>query len=161
MTASSAPSADMTRPVPFWRRLPAALGIGLLATPAGAAAGAVLLGLAGAGYEGWHMLRGLPAFVFYGVIFGPVLAWPVTLVVLPAVWLFSPLRHRRRALWLAGPLAGAAVLTERVVNETGLGTLSGVMIAAGTVGGLAAGAVFRAFVPRLVAAAPASPRDSS
>ncbi len=160
MTAHPAPFADATRPVPFWRRLPAALGVGLLATVTGAAAGAILLGVVGAVYEGWHVLRGIPAFVFYGVIFGPVLAWPVTLVVLPAVWLFFPIRHRRHALLLAGPLAGAAVLTERVVNETGLGTLSGVMVAAGTVGGLAAGAVFRAFVPRLVSSAPSSPRDS-
>lgn len=150
MTAHPAPSADATRPVPFWRRLLAALGLGLLATVAGSAVGAMLVGLLGAVYEGWHVLRGLPAFVFYGVIFGPVLAWPVTLVVLPAVWLFVPLRHRRYALWLAGPLAGAAALSERVVTHDGLGTLSWVMVAAGTLGGLVAGAVFGAFVPRVV-----------
>jgi|GEM_PF-4639334 len=147
MTAPLSPSADGKRPVPLWLRVLAALGIGLLATPVGSAAGAILLGLIGAVYEGWYMLRGIPAFVFYGMFFGPVLAWPVTLVVLPGLWLFFPLRRRRRALLLAGPLAGAAILTERVVNEAGLGTLSWAMVAAGAAGGLAAGAVFAAFVP--------------
>lgn len=157
MTAHPAHFADATSPVPFWRRLPAALGIGLLATPAGSAAGAVLLSVLGAVFEGGHVLRGMPAFVFYGVIFGPVLAWPVTLVVLPAIWLFFPLRHRRHALWLAGPLAGAAVLCERVVTHEGLGTLSWVMVAAGTLGGLVAGIMFAAFVPRLRGEAGAAP----
>lgn len=160
MTAHPAPAAAVTRPMPFWRRLLTALGIGLLATPAGSAAGAVLLGVVGAAYEGWHVLRGIPAFVLYGVILGPVLAWPVTLVVLPAVWLFFPLRHRRHALLLAGPLAGAAVLSERVVLHDGLGTLSGVMMAAGTLGGLVAGLVFGAFLPRRVPSAASSTSDS-
>lgn len=144
-------------PVPRWRRLLLALGIGLLATPVGSAAGAILLGLIGAAFEGWHVLRGLPAFAFYGIIFGPVLAWPVTLVVLPGVWLICPHRHRRRALLIAGPLAGAAVLAARVLTETGLGTLSWVMVAAGAAGGLAAGAVFRAFVARPNASVSAPP----
>lgn len=142
MTADPARSFDATCPVPFWRRLLAALGIGLLATPVGSAAGAFLLGLIGVLHEGWHVLRGVPAFVFYGVIFGPVLAWPVTLVVLPMGRMFFPLRHRRLWLLLTGPLAGALVLTERTVNETGASSLSWVMVAAG--------AVFRAFVPRVV-----------
>ena len=160
MTTHPAPSIGATRPAPFWRRLLASLGIGLLATVAGSAVGAMLVGLLGAISEGWHVLRGLLALVFYGAIFGPVLAWPVTLVLLPAVWLFIPLRHRRYALLLAGSLAGAAVLSERVLTEAGLGNLSGVMVMAGAVGGLAAGVVFRAFVPRLAPSAPASPRDS-
>jgi hypothetical protein len=157
MTARPAASAEAMRPVPFWRRLLMALGIGLLATVAGSAAGAILLAVLGAVYEGWHVLRGMPAFVFYGVIFGPVLAWPVTLVVLPGIWLFVPLRHRRRGLWLAGLLAGAAVLTERVLTEAGLGTLSWVMVACGTLGGLVAGLVFGAFVPRSGAEVSAPP----
>lgn len=148
MTNLPASSVDATRPVPFWRRLLAALGIGLLATVAGCAAGAVALGLIGAAYEGWHVLRGIPAFVFYGVIFGPVLAWPVTLVVLPAGWLFFPPLRRRWGLLVAGPLAGTATLYLRLVNETELGGAAWAMIAAGTVGGLAAAAVFAAFVPR-------------
>lgn len=157
MTNPPTSSAVATRPLPFWRRLLVALGLGLLATVAGSAAGAILLGVVGAVVEGWHVLRGIPALVFYGVIFGPVLAWPVTLVVLPAVWLFVPLRYRRYALWLAGPLAGAAVLSERVVTHEGLGTLSWVMVACGTLGGLVAGIMFAAFVPRVRGEAGAAP----
>ncbi|HRI83060.1 MAG TPA: hypothetical protein PLF88_11525 [Opitutaceae bacterium] len=127
------------------RRFLVALGIGVLATIAGSAAGAVVLGLIGAVAEGVQMLRAIPAFVLYGVIFGPVLAWPVTLVVLPAGWLFFPARHRRRALLGVGPLAGALTLYFRLVNETELGGVAWAMIAAGTVGGLVAAAVFVAF----------------
>lgn len=146
MSLDSEPASTRSpRTVPFWRRLLAALGIGLLATPAGSAAGALLLGLAGAWLEGWYVLRGIPAFVFYGILFGPVLAWPVTLVVLPCVWFYFPLRHRRPALLIAGPLVGAGVLAERVVTEAGPGKLSWAMVAAGTVGGLVAGIVFVAF----------------
>lgn len=141
-------SSNALRPVPFWLRLLQALGIGLLATGAGCAAGAVALGLIGALYEGLQMLRAIPAFVLYGVIFGPVLAWPVTLVVLPAGWLFLPPLRRRWALLVVGPLAGTVTLYLRLVNETELGGVAWAMIAAGTVGGLVAGIVFGAFVPR-------------
>ncbi|MCW5548981.1 MAG: hypothetical protein KIT44_08465, partial [Opitutaceae bacterium] len=80
-----------------------------------------------------------------GVIFGPVLAWPVTLVVLPAGWLFFPPLRRRLALLVAGPLAGTAALYLRLMNETELGGVAWAMIAAGAVGGLAAAAIFAAF----------------
>lgn len=153
MMKDSPLSAHGKHPIPFWRRLLLALGIGLLATVAGCAAGAVALGLIGALSEGVQMLRAIPAFVIYGMIFGPVLAWPVTLVVLPAGWLFFPPLRRRLALLVIGPLAGTLTLYLRLVNETELGGVAWAMIAAGTVGGLVAAAVFAAFDPRVAAAA--------
>ena len=150
MSACAVSSVACESEAPFWRRLLRALGIGLMATFAGAAAGAVLLALFGAAVEGWSAWRSIPPFLFYGVIFGPVLAWPVTLVVLPAVWVVVPRRFRRVALLVIGPLAGAAVIVERMVNEVGTGTgaLDTAMVLAGTAGGLAAGVLFAAFVPR-------------
>jgi hypothetical protein len=136
-----------------------ALAIGLLATVAGSAAGAVILGLIGALSEGVQMLRAIPALVLYGVILGPVLAWPVTLVVLPVGWLLFPPLRRRFALLVVGPLAGTVTFYLRLVNETELGGVAWAMIAAGTVGSLVAAAIFAAFVPR-VAAAANEPRGS-
>lgn len=46
-----------------WRRLAFALGIGLVATVAGSAAGAVVLGVVGAVAHGPQALRATPAFV--------------------------------------------------------------------------------------------------
>ncbi len=150
MTPPELPSSvSATRgPVSGWMRVLSALGIGVLAMLVGSAAGALTLGLIGILFEGAKMLRVIPAFVFYGVLFGPVLAWPATLVMLPAIWLYYPLRHRRVALLVGGALTGTATLIGRVLLEAGLGPLGWTMVAAGTVGGLAAGAVFGAFVPR-------------
>jgi hypothetical protein len=153
MMKDSSLSAHGKHPIPFWLRLLQALGLGLLATGAGCAAGAVILGLIGALSEGVQMLRAIPAFVLYGVIFGPVLAWPVTLIVLPVGWLFCPPLRRRMALLVVGPVAGAVTLYLRLVNETELGGVAWAMIAAGTVGGLVAAVVFAAFVPRVASAA--------
>lgn len=66
------------------------------------------------------------------MILGPVLAWPVTLIVLPA----------------AGAVAGALSVLVQVTAEAGLGPLGWTMLTAGAVGGLAAGGVFVAFVPK-------------
>lgn len=128
-----------------WRRLLAALGIGVLATFAGSGVGAVTLGLFGAVHEGAHTLRIIPAFVLYGMFFGPVLAWPVTLGVLPAIWLTCPPRFRRAALLVAGPLTGALAVYARLAAETDLGAVSWAMVSAATAGGLAAGVVFAVF----------------
>lgn len=152
MSSVSGHSGNGVKKTPFGRRLLAALGIGLLATLIGSAAGAIFLALFGAAVEGWNALRAIPPFLFYGIMFGPVLAWPVSLVVLPAGWLFFPQRYRRVALLLVGPLAGAAVIIERLVNEVGLGSsmLNLSMVLAGTAGGLAAGITFVFFTPQFV-----------
>lgn len=133
---------------PLWRRLALALGIGLVATVAGSAAGAVVLGLGVAVGEGPQALRATPAFVVYGVILGPVLAWPATLLALPALWLLAPVRRRRPLLPAAGAVAGALSVLVQVTAEAGLDSLGWTMLTAGAVGGLSAGGVFAAFVPK-------------
>ncbi len=147
-----------TRPGPssrdHGRRLAAALGIGMVATVAGSGAGALTLGLLGVLYEGPALLRAVPAVLLYGLILGPVFAWPVTLVVLPAVRLFAPPRFLRSALPAGGILAGAGTLLARVAEDPGLGRMGWTMVAAGAVGGLVAGLVFVAFLPRPAPDAP-------
>ncbi len=143
MTSSSEPGAR-----PFWHRPAAALAIGLLATVAGSAAGAVTIGLGSALTDGPQALRATPGFVVYGVILGPVLAWPATLVALPAAFLLVPRRFLRPVLLAGGAVAGGLSVLVQVTAEAGLDPLGWTMLAAGAVGGLAAGAVFAAFVPR-------------
>lgn len=133
------------------RRWPARIGATLLtavlATPlAGAIGGSVLyLALRMEQPEASAMLW--LAFVFYGALFGSLLAWPVTLLFLPACTL---LLHARRTLSRALlPLAGLLAGTWRLIGEfpdmlsidasRGFPDAHHVMAIAGAAGGLCAG----------------------
>ncbi|GAB1487925.1 MAG TPA: hypothetical protein VGD88_12665 [Opitutaceae bacterium] len=135
------------------RGLLTGIGIGLLATLVGGAAGGLWLALATAWFEGAAALRAAPAFAFYGLFFGGMIAWPASLVVLPALWWVWPERLnvvKRRMLLLLGSLAGGLTLAIQVLADPGPdGDVVGwAMIGAGVVGGAAAGLTFALFVPR-------------
>ncbi len=148
---SIAPSNPSQRVWAAGCRVLAAMGIGVLATVAGCLTGAMMLILIGVFYHGLGLVEAAPGFAVYGVILGWLFAWPTTLLVLPAVWLFLPDRKRlikRVVLLSGGMLTGGFTLVWMLVRETGSDVLNWSMVAAGVTGGLAAGVVFALFVPR-------------
>jgi len=131
------------------RRGLCALGIGLLATVAGSAAGGAWFALMGMALDGVHGVMATPGIVMIGLIFGPLYAAPVTLAALPALWVFFPRRWEHRkgtAFLLIGPLVGAGHLCNVLPRSDEVGVMGWVLLGAGTAGGLAAGLTFRAFV---------------
>lgn len=130
---------------PWAGRVAAVLATGLLATPmAGAVGGLVLWLVIVAGQPESVSLYLLPSLVFYGTLFGGVIAAPVTLVALPIATLLLHARWRR-GRWLLPALGLLAAvwrlseslpLPEHAVDESGIdtGLLAG--MAAGLLSGL-------------------------
>jgi hypothetical protein len=143
-----APGGTMAALVAGGRRVLVALGIGLLATVTGSAAGGGWFALMGMALDGFHGLMASPGIVLIGLVFGPLYAAPVTLVALPLVWVLFPRRWERTkgmVLLLVGPLVGAVHLWRVLPRSGEIGVMGWVLLGAGTVGGLAAGLTFRAF----------------
>ncbi len=128
-----------------------ALGIGLIATFAGSAAGGTWFALMAIALDGSAGTLAAPGIVLWGLVFGPMWAIPITMGVLPLLSVFWPsrwVRFRGRVLLSAGPVTAALYMARLLDRGEALGVMSWVLLGAATAGGLAAGLVFRAFEPR-------------
>lgn len=106
------------------RRVLATLGLGVLATIAGSGAGGAWFALMAIALEGFHGLMASPGIVFFGLIFGPLYAAPITLGVLSAIRLWLPRRWQKKksvVLLLAGPLTGSGYLWCILPREDDIG----------------------------------------
>lgn len=138
---------------PWLPRIAATLVTGLLATPLAAAIGSTVLWLAASHETAEASVLLLAAFVFYGTLFGSLIAAPVTLAALPVA---SVLLHARPRLrhWLLPPLGlllGAwrnGEASDPLLYASTLAFLFNPMMLAGMAGGLLAGALF-AWLPPL------------
>lgn len=154
--AAANPAEAPPLPTPRWHwfgRVMAALGIAVLATLVGCVVGAetLLMVFMGFSTEGYRTLEAAPGIAYYGLIFGGQFAWPTTLVVLPALWLFFPCRNRRAkrlVLWGAGLLAGGVTMLWMLPHAPPDESFGWTLLGAGAAGGLAAGMVFGLFLPK-------------
>lgn len=164
--AVMASSSIRASPIRLWAiRIAAALSTGVLATPLAGAIGGAVLYLALLQTQPGATVLLLLTFVFYGAIFGALLAWPVTLLCLPVC---TVLLHARRSLsrWLL-PLIGLLAGAMRFIGEfpdmldpvayDGVPDARHAMVVSGAAGGLLAGFLFawipsaccpRAFLPK-------------
>lgn len=139
-----------------WRRvfgsLARALVGGLLATVTSSAVGGLWFALMAVALDAPSGAMAAPGIVMIGLVFGPLYALPVTLGVLPALWLvvrrFAPGRVGPMML-LCGPLAGAIHLWRILPRDDETSVMGWVFLGAGTAGGLAAGLTFRLLTERL------------
>ena len=159
---STEPRVPQTLPskagsTPWLPRIASVLATALLATPlAGAVGGAILFGALWMAQPGDATSVLLLGFVFYGALFGSMLAWQVTLLILPvlalAVHVWRP--RLRWLLPLAGLVSGALRFKDEVPGVfhdswAGGPNLGQAMLLAGAAGGLIAGLLLAVFPHRL------------
>ena len=121
-----------------------ALFLGIIALFLASMVGALVLSLFTIYAQGADYVGIVFPALFYGLLMGPVIAWPVTLFVLPVAWLVMGDHLPAKVIWLTliGAVAGAACIYLLVGADPEPTYIDMAALAAGFFGGAASGTLF-------------------